>query len=224
MERRNAFRKYDGINFHQHIWFPIWKTFLHFMRVFRWAFSSSACVKEEEERMYHRSGWGNSPNKIFHGKCNPFLQESKQEPPGPGWAGTHSRPKRKWLRPALGCGGFSEVLMPSSLKPHWHQKPKEMLNREMCSVSQKHRRTETYCTVQQKLVFLLFHVFWSELCVTVYFQLSQFSAVRHLEPHCSVHSSLSVKFFLAILGFYDRQKRGDERKRELKTPQSLPNN
>lgn len=163
--KRNAFRKYDGIHFQQHIWFPIWKTFLHFMWVFRRAFSSSAGVKEEEERMHHRSGWGNTPNKIFHGKCNPFLQESKQEPPGPGRAGTHSGPKRKWLRPASGCGGFSEVVVPSSLQPHWHQKPKEMFNREMCSVC----FTETYCTVKQELVFPLFHVFWSELCVTVDF-------------------------------------------------------
>ncbi len=43
----------------------------------------------------------------------------------PGWAGTQSRPKRKWLRPASGCGGFSLVVMPSSLWPHWHHKPRK---------------------------------------------------------------------------------------------------
>lgn len=91
------------------------------------AFTSSACVKKEEERMYRHCVWGSTPGKIFHGECDPVLQESKQEPPGPGWAGARSRPKRKWLREASGCGGFSPVVVPSSLRPHWHQKPRKCL-------------------------------------------------------------------------------------------------
>lgn len=83
----------------------------------------------------HEEGWGKNASplwlrkfskkkKIFHGECYPCLQERKQEPPGPDRAGTKSKPKRKWLRPASGCGGFSLVVVPSRLQPLCHHKPR----------------------------------------------------------------------------------------------------
>ena len=59
-------------------------------------------VKKEEERMYHHCGCGNTPNKIFHGECYPFLQESKQEPPGPGRAVAHRHAREEMTETGLG--------------------------------------------------------------------------------------------------------------------------
>lgn len=43
-----------------------------------------------------------SPNKPFHGKCDPFLQEHKQELPGPGWTDAEERAKKEMTETSLG--------------------------------------------------------------------------------------------------------------------------
>lgn len=45
---------------------------------------------------------GNSQNKIFHGKCDAFLLEHKQEVPGPGWRDSQERAKKEMTETSLG--------------------------------------------------------------------------------------------------------------------------
>lgn len=122
--------------------------------------------------MWHHSGWGNTPKKIFHSKSYPFLQESKQEQPGQGWAGTQrKKPERKWLRPASGCGGFNQMVMPSSLRPHWHHKPR---NRKILSLCLLRQLWWLLNSGWQKLI-----VIWGHVCLG-YCQLLAHFSHKHL--------------------------------------------
>lgn len=123
--------------------------------------------------------------KIFHGECYPCLQERKQEPPGPDRAGTKSKPKRKWLRPASGCGGFSLVVVPSRLQPLCHHKPRRywtdrvfhkivLTHKQWLTETVKWKQIELFyvlmleCFLEVRLVYLFTFSYWSSQSLVVF--------------------------------------------------------
>lgn len=55
--------KYNGINFHQLVCLPIWKSPLSSSHESPDGVSSSVCAERKEERMWHHCGWGETPNR-----------------------------------------------------------------------------------------------------------------------------------------------------------------